>query len=403
MKVHKKVWSLNRIVAFTGLAATLVLSGCGGDSKNTSLTSPTGLANAGVVASVSSDFSSGAVNVIDLDSANYNAFGPFHETGSDIGVVGGTGHYYILGRYGMDYISKVDISNLAKKTWDEFPVNVQPEQNSGNPYDLITVNDQKAYLLRYDSEKILIVNPSATNEVDFFSGEVLDLSGYTPSANADGPPRVSAAVLVGEKLFVTLQRLNDAYAPVNTSYVAVFDVNTDKEIDTGKGTDGLKGIPLLGTNPDDIQYHEGIGLVVRNIGTNYPTYGDGTSLDIINVNDYEISPMIPATTTADEGQLLDVVIVSENLGYIINLTGYMDTKVQSFDPTIGRDSFETINNLTGGDYRDIELSPKGNLWIADADGDKPGIRIINTTDNSEIKFVDSLRGLLPNNIAFVTE
>lgn len=403
MKIDKKPISLSRLIALSGLAATLALSGCGGDSDSTPLTSVTGLNNAGVVASVSSDFSSGGVNVIDLDSANYDAFGPYHEIGSDIAVVGGTGHYYLLGRFNLDNISKVEISNLAQKTWDQFSVVLPGEQNSGNPYDLITVNDQKAYLLRYNSAEILIVNPSATNEADFFDGKVLDLSAYAPTVNAENVPRISAATLAGNKLFITLQRLDDNYKPVNTSYVAVFDVTTDQEIDTGKGANGLKGIPLLGTNPDDIQFHAGIGLVVRNLGTNFPTYGEGTSLDIIDENNFATSSMIVPTTSDEDGQILDFVIVNANLGYIINLAGYQTATVQSFDPALGRSDLADISNLSPGDFRDIELSPKGNLWVADANLQNPGIRIIDTADNSELKFVESPEGLLPNNIAFVTQ
>ncbi|WP_417512690.1 hypothetical protein [Marinobacter sp.] len=403
MQPNNRFFSSTRLAALTGLAAAFLLSGCGGDSDSSSLTPVTGLNNAGVVASVSSDFSSGAVNVIDLDSANYDAFGPYHETQSDIAVVGGKGHYYLMGRFNMDNISKVEISNLAQKTWDEFSVLRQGEQDAGNPYDLIKVNDQKGYLVRYNSADVLIVNPSATVEADFITGS-LDLSDYAPANNTDGLPRVSAAALAGNRLFITVQRLDTNYQPVNTSYVAVFDVSNDTEINTGKGTaDNLKGIPLLGTNPDDIQYHSGIGLVVRNLGTNFPTYGNGTSLDVINPADYTTSSMIPPTTTDADGQLLDVVIVNSNLGYIVNLAGYQNTSVQSFNPATGRTDLATIGSFSGGDFRDIELSPKGNLWIADANLQTPGIHIVNTSDDSVITFVDSLRGLLPNNIAFVTE
>lgn len=400
MKTNTKPFSPSRLLTLTSLVATLVLSGCGGDSDNDTPPPSSSLSNVGVVASVSSDFSSGAVNVIDLDSASYDTFGPYHETQSDIAVVGGTGHYYILGRFNMDNISKVEISNPAQKTWDEFSVLRQGEQNAGNPYDLIEVNDQKAYLLRYNSAEILIVNPSATVEADFITGS-LDLSGYAPANNADDIPRISAAALAGNKLFVTVQRLDTNYQPINTSYVAVYNTVDDEEIETGMGANGLKGIPLLGKNPDDIQFHAGIGLIVRNLGTNFPTYGDGTSLDIIDEDNYATSSMI--TPTVAKGQLLDFVIVNANLGYIVNLTGYQNTSVQSFDPATGRTDLATIGSLSGGDFRDIELSPKGNLWIADANVQTPGIHIINTSDNSEITFVDSLRGLLPNNIAFVTE
>jgi hypothetical protein len=407
MKPRTTLSIRKRLFAVTTLAATLVLAGCGGDSDSNSLTPVTGLSNAGVVASVSSDFSSGGINVIDLDSASYDALGPYHESGSDIAVIGGTGHFYILGKYQMDNISKVDISNLARKTWDDFSVLLPEEQDSGNPYDLIRVNDQKAYLILHNSDKVLIVNPSATNEADFLTGDFLDLSAYTPAGGSpNNAPQISAGTIVGDRLFLTLQRLDSASKPTNTSYVAVFDVSNNQEIDTGKGTGGLKGIPLLGTNPADIQYYADTGLVVRNIGTNYPTYGNGTSLDIISLSStslYDIRPMFPATSTPDKGQIKDVVIVNDTLGYIINLKGYGNTAVQSFNPATGRSSLATINNLTGGDFRDIEISPKGNLWIADANTQNPGIRIINPTSGIQIKFVDSPRGLLPNNIAFVTE
>ncbi|MGC8119806.1 hypothetical protein [Marinobacter sp. VGCF2001] len=354
------------------------------------------------MAAVSSDFSSGGVNYVNLDSASYDIMGPYHETGSDIAVVGGQGFHYLLGRYNLDNISKIDMANYAQKTWDEFSVIPEGEQNTGNPYNLITVNDQKAYLIRYNSDKISIVNPSARNEAEFFTDTPpLKLSDYVPASSAGQVPQISSAALADNKLFVTLQRLDENYEPNNTGYVAVFDVSTNEEIDTGKGADdNLKGIPLEGTNPADIQYHEGIGLVVKNLGTNFSTYGNGTSVDIIDSN-YNVTSMIQPT--ADKGQIKDLVIISATEGYLINLTDYQNTAVQRFDPSVGRDSFKTIADLSKGDFRDIELSPKGNLWVADANTASPGIRILRPSDDTQIKFVDSPRGLLPNDIAFVTE
>lgn len=51
-------------------------------------------------------------------------------------------------------------------------------------------------------------------------------------------------MIVGDRLFVVMQRLN-LFQPTRTAYVAVFDVVTDTEVDTGMGgSDGLKGVPL---------------------------------------------------------------------------------------------------------------------------------------------------------------
>ena len=69
-------------------------------------------------------------------------------------------------------------------------------------------------------------------------------------------PRWVTAVIAGNKFFIVLQRLDrDAgWVFTNTSYVAVFDTNTDTEIDTGADETPMLGIPLDIKNPQAIQY-----------------------------------------------------------------------------------------------------------------------------------------------------
>ena len=53
-----------------------------------------------------------------------------------------------------------------------------------------------------------------------------------------------------------MQRLT-GFNPIESGYVAVFDVETNTEIDTGKGQqDGLNGIPLGSLNPTNIRYNQ---------------------------------------------------------------------------------------------------------------------------------------------------
>lgn len=405
MNVHRKNFPAKRWIALTSIAATLTFSGCGSDSDNT-LTPTFGLSNAGVIASVNTGYTAGAINLIDLDSPNYNAYGPYHEDESDLDVVGGEGSYYILGRFKMDYVAKVDLSNLARKTWNDFSVLAEGEQNSGNPYDLITVNDQKAYLLRYNSDKAWIVNPSATNEADFFITE-LDLSAYTPSGG-QGVPNAAAGTIVDNKLFILMQRLDSDARPTNDSYVVVFDVVTDSEIDI---------ITLQGRNPSTIDYLPEVGLIVSSIGTYEQIDWDTGEVLEGAVYNGGIEVIYPSTDaivsqvvddTVATGQVSNIAIIDKDTAYFIGYHNSGSSQVFKFDPTpesneTADQNYAAVAGYTNGDYRDVAVSPKGNLWLADADTRTPGIHIINPTNDVQIKFVDSPRGLLPNSIAFATE
>ena len=64
--------------------------------------------------------------------------------------------------------------------------------------------------------------------------------------------------------------MDDIFCPSNTAYVAVFDVATDTEIDTGKGEGSKKGIPLPIRNPLSIQYvAENNRIYIQGVGS-YP-------------------------------------------------------------------------------------------------------------------------------------
>lgn len=289
---------------------------------------------------------------------------------------------------------KVDIENPGKEVWEASTLE-SGEQGSANPYQLVFVNESKAYLLLYGKNKAWIVDPSATQADDFFSGQTLNLDAYMPD-DSIGAVNMSAGIVVNGKLFITMQRLDSNYSPSNTGYVAVFDTETDTELETNAdASDNLKGIPLKGRNPTNIQYLEQMGLVVTNLGS-YSAPFDGTSLDIIDPETYQVSSMIQDNDI--DTQINDAVIISQTQGYILNYAGWQDISLQSFNPSEGASSLTTINNLTGMDLRDIELSPEGRVWLADATLANPGIRVIDPSDNNEDDFIET--SLLPIAISF---
>lgn len=380
--------------ALTALCLSIVLAGCGGGSSSSSPETPTITEHFGIIATASDDYASGEVELVPVEESGMTASGGYFSGISDIAVNGYGQHYYLIRKFNGDQVLKVDIENPGKEVWEASTVE-SGEQGSANPYQLVFVNDSKAYLLRYGKNTVWVVNPAATQATDFFTGKTLDLSAYMPD-DSIGAVNMSAGLVVNGKLFITLQRLDSFYNPTNTGYVAVFDTTNDTEIDTNTDpASPLKGIPLSGKNPGNIQYLEGTGLIVTNLG-GYSAPFDGTGLEIINPENYQSSPMI-ADDEIDT-QINDAVIISETQGYILNYAGWQSISLQSFDPSQGAASLSTVNNLTAMDLRDIELSPDGRLWLADATLSKPGVHVINTTDNSQADFIET--SLLPIGISF---
>jgi len=75
---------------------------------------------------------------------------------------------------------------------------------TSNPQSLIFASDSKAYIPRFQSTKMWVVNPATTDESGFKLGTV-DLSAYVDD---DGLPEMTQGVVVGDKLFLLVQRLD---------------------------------------------------------------------------------------------------------------------------------------------------------------------------------------------------
>lgn len=377
------------------LALSATLTACGGSSSssgNIDIDKDTKYVAA--IATASSDYNSGEVELAELGKDDITASGGYFPGSPDITVSAYGQNYYLLSKFGIDQIKKVDVREPAIATWD-YSTLAAGDTGSSNPYQLVFVNEQKAYLIRYGASTAWIVNPSASTEAGFYIGE-LDLSAYIPQ-NTTGAPNMSHAVIVGSKLFITLERQDSSYQPTNAAYVAVFDTTTNNEINTRPGTTGaLKGIPLQGRNPARIQHVEGLGLVVLNRGT-FGAPFTGTSLDVIDPETYTVGSMI-----ADEEittQINNAVFVSPTQAYILNYSGWQNISLQRFNPSVGASSLENVAGLTGGDFRTIDLSPEGTLWLGDANTSSQGIRIFDTTTDLQVDFIETQ--LLPIAVAFM--
>lgn len=368
----------------------LVLTACGGGGGSDDPVPVSGT-DVAVVATASSGYDSGAVELVGVDERISS--GSYHPTVSDLAVAAHGSDYYLIERYQSDRIKKVALSNPGVFEWD-YSTLESSDTDSANVYDLVFAAPDKAYMIRYGANTVWVVDPTASRERNFKIGE-LDLSAYLP-ANTTGSPNMSAAVIVDGKLFITLQRLDSVFQPNNPAYVAVFDTATDEEIDTGQGEDGLKGIPLIGGNPMSILHYPGLGLLVQNQGSFAMDYKGG--IDVIDPDSYAVAQRLD--DTEETGLIGAIEVVDADTGYYLAYYNWQNISLTRFNPGTGEVG-ATVAGLTGMDLRALALGPRGRLWVADASAGAPGLRVLDADSGEQIDFVAT--DLLPAAITFARD
>jgi len=350
-----------------------------------------------VVATAASDFSSGAHSVISGEAHNRSVQDDILPAGSDVQTVSFGRYYYRIEKFMANHITKFDIADPDTDIW-QFSTDV--DESNSNPHDIIFASPTKAYVLRYGSPKAWIVNPSAKTETDFKIGE-LDLSHYE---EGDGNPEMHSGIIVDGKLFITLQRID--FRPgwgnyvYHDSWVAVYDIDTDTEIDTGRGNGTLKGIQLIANNAHAIQYcGENNSIYVQGTG-NYNT--DPTSgIDRIDLNNtYAVSSVIDDSDDQPQGAISGMTIVSPTKGYFVGYAGWGDTSLYPFNPTTGviESSIDGLKNKSiGGMATGIYPDKDGFVWVCNSTDER--VDIINPTSDSVVESIPL--SLCPLNVAFV--
>lgn len=360
-----------------------------------------------VIAAVAADYSSGAHAVASVDPKG----GPrtiqtnLLPTISDITVRSYGRYFYRIERYNADNIAKFDIDNPSAPIW-QYSTMGGDDFGSSNPLDMIFVSAKKAYVLRYGSTRAWVVNPGATDQ-STFKKRTLDLSAY---ADSDGLPEMCSGVIANGKLFIVMQRLNrdKGYVPSNKPYVAVFDAKTNKEIDTGKGRNGLKGIPLPVKNPNAISYLranntiyvQGVGLYP---GSGNPKYEYTGGIVTVNPDTYETKIIVNDGTAASHpyGAISGMAVVSQNKGYFVGYDGWGDSTLYSFNPTTGKErkKIDAVSNINiaGLESSGRPYDKNKMLWVSDATNGR--IIVLNTVTDSVDEFIGT--SLNPQKVVFV--
>ncbi|WP_048689913.1 hypothetical protein [Catenovulum maritimum] len=389
----------NSLLKYAPLAATLTLVAACSNDNGASGPITTGV----VVQTVAADYSSSEVVSVDLTTNTVETY--YTKTDSDYTIDTYRNSIFHIGKRNLDTITKY---NAATATTAEYQYSTLDSQSTTqNPYKLAVLNNTKAYLIRYGAETVWIVNPSAATYAEFKLGEI-DLSVYNPTA-AKQAPSASDAKIINGKLFISLQRLDENWA-THDAYVAVFDTETDLEIETNSdANDNFKGIKLSGTNPLENSltvYQDNLYIHTHDA---YDGTIDTSLIERINANTYESQVVVSAADVQGNtsSNISGVAIVSNTEGYL-TVTGSVYTpsyheisSLYKFNPTTGEISNTKLANSGSEDINYIALDSFGQLWIAVANPDNPGLDLLNTATGELINQRIST-DLNPNTIRFLS-
>ena len=347
-----------------------------------------------VVASIDPGFTSAVVDLIGTEDP-FEVEGNLNPGVSDTIVRAFGDRYFVIRRFMSDSIAAYSIDDPSTPLF-EVSTNSDTEEASSNPHDLVFLNAEKAYLLRYGSPIVWVVNPSVTDPAAFKIGEI-DLSAY----DADGVPEATRGAIVNGNLYVVMQRL-EGFVPTQPGYVAVIDTATDTEIDTGTGN-GLPGIELPAFNPGDISVDAATDSLFISAFGDFGAF-DGSrpaaltgGLVTVDTTDFSATQLIDDNDGT--GRMNNVEVATVSRGYLVTSQGFGSTSLDMFNPGTGRIEALGVAGLTGVDIRDIAVGPAGNLWVAIADPESPRVIVINPADNSVIS-PDIATTQSPASIAF---
>lgn len=279
-------------------------------------------------------------------------------------------YYFIMEGDGLDRITCYDIRSLDNPVW-QYAAREAGEAQDTLPWDLVSVSDNKAYLLRYGSNIAWIVDPLAENEADFKTGE-LDLGDYD---DGDGSPEMCCGVVVDGKAFIALRRVDAGGVP-QAAYLAVIDTTTDLPVDTGQDNTGLSGIPLAVKNPVSIQYLAETGSIyVLGSGSLLPQPDYTGGIERVDPASYAAEIVLD---DGDEGShpygyFTGMAMVSETNGFFIGAASENDQTLYRFNPGTAAVT-AVLMNATNQNYLQhkqfacleggIGLDKHDRLWIS---------------------------------------
>jgi hypothetical protein len=294
---------------------------------------------------ITSDFSTGGLSLIDL--ATHAVTPNIAAVHSDATLRVFDGRIYVVNRFGQDNIQVIDPAKGYASVL-QFSTG-----NGSNPQDIAFAGPGKAYVSRYGSTGVLVVDPRY--------GTTLGTISLAAFADGDGLPEMARMAIVAPYLFVACQRLENFVAS-NPSVVAVIDTRTDQVVDLDPLTPGVQGIALAGRNPStDFVYDPAAKeLLIGCTGTFGALDGGVERIDPAAF----VSRGFAITEQALGGDIGDIAWNGAGHSYAIVSDASFNASLVAWSAA-AHDTLRTVFAPGGFNLPDCEVDPLGELYVAD--------------------------------------
>jgi YVTN family beta-propeller protein len=367
-----------------------------------SLGTGSAVAQTAVVATSAADFSSGAHATIGVipENGQRAVRTNLAPTVSDVTAATHDSAFFRIERFMADNVTRFEIDAPATPVWQYSTLDAG-ETVTSNPYDLVFVNENRALLLRFGKAAAWFVNPSTPDAAGFKIGEV-DLS---PLADADGIPEMAGGALVGDRIFVILQRQDrDGGFLPEEGFVAVMDAENGALVDPGVTT--APGIPLPARNPQTIQYLPETGLLYIACNGPFPGFGPAEEeytggIVALDPETFETTLLVDDGTPENHpfGTINNLELMSADKGYFVGFDDFGDNSLYAFDPQTGAVTGPVAPSLQGKYLAALAAGPEGMLWVGDATDAQ--VALVDPATDTVVETVDT--GLNPARIVFVDD
>jgi hypothetical protein len=315
-----------------------------------------------------SDFSTGSISQVNLPTRT--VIQDIEPACSDAGLRYFNNALYVVGRFGCDNVQVIDPVQFS--TLRQFSVG-----NGTNPQDITFLSATKAYVPRYGSASLLVVNPANALGLPQSS---ISLAGF---ADGDGIPEMAHSIRVDRYLFVACQRLT-SFAASNPSVVVVIDTQTDQVVDVDPGTPGVQGIGLTLRNPvTSFEYDRANGRLLIGCAGNFGALDGGVEA----IDPYRfVDEGVRITEAELGGDINDVVWHTSTHAYALVGNGSVNRLVV-WNPATGLKTATPFTANGGFSLPDMEMNDRGELYVCKNPSpatmtDRPGLLVFSTATDA---------------------